>query len=281
LAVTMLSQHHISHVRQLTAVIVLLHGIFLLAPVGLAAQSSESVQRQTIISLYKTRQAVVDRLGEEAPLRPGSIRPEDEAWLFIAYLDGRIHHYCRQRYLSLGEAGLEGLPCPLDSAGKFATDRFASVPEKAGLTHREKVAHLDRELNESLGRFDDMLLEEEEKIAAHVPRQAEDGGPPFTGRKQDSTVGRTGAEGAVNSEAAGRPGQEKGTAGTVSDKPEGSVSGKTEQRSAPPTAGRRDLEEGDDDIVARQLREAAEQETDPEVKERLWEEYRKYKEGIR
>ena len=33
----------------------------------------------------------------------------------------------------------------------------------------------------------------------------------------------------------------------------------------------------DDDIVARQLREAAEAETDPEVKEKLWEEYRKYK----
>lgn len=33
----------------------------------------------------------------------------------------------------------------------------------------------------------------------------------------------------------------------------------------------------DDDVIARQLREAAEAETDPEVKEQLWEEYRKYK----
>ena len=33
----------------------------------------------------------------------------------------------------------------------------------------------------------------------------------------------------------------------------------------------------DDDVIARQLREAAEAETDPEVKEKLWEEYRKYK----
>jgi len=33
----------------------------------------------------------------------------------------------------------------------------------------------------------------------------------------------------------------------------------------------------DDDIVARQLREAAESETDPELRERLWEEYRAYK----
>jgi hypothetical protein len=35
----------------------------------------------------------------------------------------------------------------------------------------------------------------------------------------------------------------------------------------------------DDDIVARQLREAAERETDPELKEKLWQEYDKYKAG--
>ncbi len=33
----------------------------------------------------------------------------------------------------------------------------------------------------------------------------------------------------------------------------------------------------DDDIVAKQLREAALSEKDPELRERLWEEYRKYK----
>jgi hypothetical protein len=35
----------------------------------------------------------------------------------------------------------------------------------------------------------------------------------------------------------------------------------------------------DDDIVARQLREAAEKETDPELKEKLWKEYEAYKQG--
>jgi len=33
----------------------------------------------------------------------------------------------------------------------------------------------------------------------------------------------------------------------------------------------------DDDIVARQLREAAEKETDPVVREKLWKEYNEYK----
>ena len=33
----------------------------------------------------------------------------------------------------------------------------------------------------------------------------------------------------------------------------------------------------DDDVVARQLREAAMSEPDPAVREKLWDEYRKYK----
>ena len=35
----------------------------------------------------------------------------------------------------------------------------------------------------------------------------------------------------------------------------------------------------DDDVVARQLREAAMAETDPELREKLWEEYKRYKNG--
>lgn len=277
----MASIDHVGNFRRLAPVIVLLSCILLLSAVGPAAQSPEDVQRQTIVSLHKTRQAVAGRLGEAFSDRPGSIGPRDEARLFVAYLDGRIYHYCRQRYLSLGGAALAGLPCPVDSMGRLETDRFAPVPESAGQTSAEKVAQLDRELSEALGRFDDMLLQEEEKVAARVPRQAQDGGAASAGRQQGATVGQPGAEGAPDSEADGRPGQAGRAPGTVSDRAAGSAPGRTEQKPAPPTAGRRDLEEGDDDIVARQLREAAEQETDPEVKERLWEEYRKYKEGIR
>ena len=52
---------------------------------------------------------------------------------------------------------------------------------------------------------------------------------------------------------------------------------------APPTDGAKypppgDIPAGnDDDVVARQLREAAMREADPEVREKLWDEYRKYK----
>jgi hypothetical protein len=40
----------------------------------------------------------------------------------------------------------------------------------------------------------------------------------------------------------------------------------------------RDVGDGrDDDVVARQLREAATKEEDPELREKLWDEYREYK----
>ena len=57
----------------------------------------------------------------------------------------------------------------------------------------------------------------------------------------------------------------------------GGVGGGTAGGSGPGTVPA-DIPDGrDDDIVARQLREAAMKETDPELRERLWEEYRQYK----
>ena len=70
---------------------------------------------------------------------------------------------------------------------------------------------------------------------------------------------------------------------------ESQVGGALPKRAIPPTpAPPRRGAEGipddipdakDDDIIARQLREAAMQEEDPVLKEKLWEEYRKYKKG--
>jgi hypothetical protein len=74
-----------------------------------------------------------------------------------------------------------------------------------------------------------------------------------------------------------------------------SISRNGDEQSAPAAgeAGRAELPEGsngappedpvmsshDDDIISRQLREAAEKETDPELKAKLWAEYKRYKES--
>ena len=56
----------------------------------------------------------------------------------------------------------------------------------------------------------------------------------------------------------------------------GSGPGTTGSTDIPPDVG----DGSDDDIVARQLREAAMAEKDPELREKLWEEYRRYKASV-
>ncbi len=150
----------------------------------------------------------------------------------------------------------------------------------------DEVATLDRQLDASLAKFDGMLLKEMDEIRAGSSEKLQDlaeeaaeaakrlrdkgldvdtsgsksseesqegqEGGSATDQEMESTEGRTG------SETASRDRSRKGGEGPSS----------TKQRRA-------DYE--DDDIVARQLREAAENETDPELKEKLWKEYEEYK----
>ena len=60
----------------------------------------------------------------------------------------------------------------------------------------------------------------------------------------------------------------------------GGVGGGTAPGGKGPSSIPADIPDGrDDDIVARQIREAAMKETDPELREALWDEYRRYKKG--
>ena len=73
---------------------------------------------------------------------------------------------------------------------------------------------------------------------------------------------------------AGSPAERGGMAGGSTQIPD--IEGLSEEEVASRTP--EDIPDRvDDDIIARQLREAAVTETDPELRERLWEEYRKYK----
>ena len=260
-------------------------------PLSASAGQSSSFLKSTIVSLSKARDSIYEEqflgvLGGE-----GSARSKEDVSLFISYLDGRIYHYCRELYLSGGPGSLAGLPCPLGGQGDLETTQFGSVPEMSGQTSQEKVTQLDHDLSSALGEFDDMLLKEQEKVAAHIPRQRESGSSSAAGGgSSGSSGGEYGGEGqaAGMDQSAGGASQEAGDAEAGSfpqtgDEVKTFGKGSSGQSKLPPTAGRepKDLSQEDDDIVARQLREAAEQETDPEVKEKLWEEYRKYKEGIR
>ena len=122
---------------------------------------------------------------------------------------------------------------------------------------------------------------------------AEPGGQPAgqSGSEQAGGAGQPGGSGENAGGSGGQPGGEAGTgadpgatAGTGGKNPPGK--GGTHTRPGGGTAGgnggqaptaRPGAE--DDDIVARQLREAAEQEKDPVLKEKLWKEYDAYKKG--
>jgi hypothetical protein len=136
-----------------------------------------------------------------------------------------------------------------------------------------------------------MLLEEEKHLATRVPKQRESGKSGQDGSGMSSgAAGRSGETGSgeisssgeqsmgaeEGSGAEGPMGEQTASGGTGGSpgrgggetRQDGSVYGTPDGRIPPPH---------DDDIVARQLREAAEKETDPELKKKLWEEYWKYK----
>ncbi|MBW2441286.1 MAG: hypothetical protein JRH12_12470 [Deltaproteobacteria bacterium] len=151
----------------------------------------------------------------------------------------------------------------------------------------DRVAALDRELNASLSQFDAKLLKEMDAIrdeSAEKMRDLAQEAAEAAKRLRDSgvAVNTTGSESSESSEETTAEGQtekqsEKGdasaeTASTDSSRPGGEGGGGAQQEQ-----GRYE----DDDIVARQLREAAENETDPELKEKLWKEYYEYKKNQR
>ncbi len=244
-------------------------------------QSVQTDLSTTILSLDKTRKAVIEyHLSAAGRAEPAYSR--EEGLLFAAYLEGRITHYCRALYHSGGPQSLEGLPCGSPAQLLAGDPRFESVPNFSGQTSGEKAARLEEEFTAALGEFDEMLLQEQEKVAARIPRQREDGSGSQAGQPGQDGEPETTSEstGGGEEQAAGGADIESGGGPEQGATNEGAGQGSAAGSRRPPSQGPRELAE-DDDVVARQLREAAEQETDPEVKEKLWEEYRKYKEGTK
>ena len=106
------------------------------------------------------------------------------------------------------------------------------------------------------------------------------GGARTASSRKGGRLGGAGSEEASadgdRSTGSARGGTRAGGGRTTASAPEGTPP--TEDATVPPPA---DVGDGhDDDVVARQIREAAMKEEDPALREKLWEEYRRYK-GIR
>ncbi len=136
----------------------------------------------------------------------------------------------------------------------------------------DRAEQLGEELDKSVGDFDEAIGEEQRQVSS-VGRDTEGFG--------DGTGGGGGSIG-LGEQAAGASGggggYGSGAGGGVSGEQQqaGPLDGMTEEQKQARTP--EDIEVGAfDDVVARQIREAALAEDDPERRERYWEEYRKYK----
>lgn len=162
------------------------------------------------------------------------------------------------------------------------------------MTAGERVAVLDGQLGRGYEDFDGLILAERSRAqrqsneAGADPAGLYDGtgggvmpGVAFPGEGQ-GTQGQGGQGG-------GMPGQGGLPAGVIiAESGEGPQSGGSGGSMGGPNGGPAsetvgafpvpdDIPSGrDDDVVARQIREAAMNEPDPELRERLWDEYRRY-----
>ena len=195
-----------------------------------------------------------------------------EAADYATYV-ARLHRLVAEDCVALAEAGLplpSGLGCPALLLRSLAP---AAIDQAGEQTMDEQIAGLDAELSAGLGEFDEMLLREQERVRAAAPMADAAGGGGGGADGAGMDAGEEGADGEF------RTASEDGGDGSTS---EGLGAGPGAQRQGGRPGTPPDIPDGsDDDVVARQLREAAEKETDPELKKKLWEEYRKYKQGTR
>ena len=246
--------------------------------------------RQSVQALNRVREQAGRELDEASASGRFSMQDQHDYQTFIAFLGGRVGEYCRSLSLAGGLQAVAGLAC---SGGGEAGLPTLTAPASAVKTTDEQIEALDATFTDLLGDFDEMLLKEQDRIAAHQPRQRESGEPGgsgggggFGGSGGLSGQGGEGT-GSTGEEDQGILGQEAGEAAAQGSIPGGGAKGSGDgakgggggQSSASSGASGQSTLDIDDDIVARQLREAAEKETDPELKEKLWEEYRKYKAG--
>jgi len=163
----------------------------------------------------------------------------------------------------------------------------------AATLSEQELEDLEAELEESLGDFDEDIQREqtyaEERANEKAGEDAIGGIGEFEtyseekdgkGKgRQAPTVASSGEGSEEASDSAESEGGAGGASGQGGEKRQGSNPAQDTAEQEKANKEERDTPDlrKNDDIVARQIREAAEAETDPVLKEKLWEEYYNYK----
>jgi hypothetical protein len=156
--------------------------------------------------------------------------------------------------------------------------------DQADMTRAERIAEMDQAFLESVHRFDDCTLSKQEPSSdSDLTGESGSSGSSesIAGNEEDSKGGQSGYESTASDEMSGTEsestpvadmGTESVSAEDLDDKPV-TFNSASDNGAVP-----EDIPDANnDDVVAAQIRTAAEIETDPEKKEKLWNEYRRYK----
>lgn len=164
-----------------------------------------------------------------------------------------------------------GIPTEMQHGQKQMPISPGSPPRMpVGQTDEERRAQLERQLDASLADFDGRLLQERRESSSETAAGGE------SNAAGGIAAGVSDGSGQGASESSASVENTSGRGATPDDQI--ATAPENNQGPLPPGAPPADIPSGhDDDIVARQLREAAENETDPVLKEKLWQEYRDYK----
>jgi hypothetical protein len=160
----------------------------------------------------------------------------------------------------------------------FADLRTGSAGGGGGeMSSAERIAILDARLEEGYGEFDEMILGENERGRGGMGGVADvPGGTGDTGTGTGSGDGDVDEPVILSTNSGGTvSGGGYMPNGTITNTSATGTFGNGTQNAAYEVPD--DIPSGDDDdVVARQLREAAMNEPDPELREKLWDEYRAY-----
>jgi len=260
--------------------------LILLSLSGHAAKAEPPHAR--VLASHAALQAAQDDYRQRRTRGALAVGEEQDYQAYIEQLRERFLSACEAWKAVAADRVIHTHPCP---AGVVPLSRAATIDQAQEKTRLERTDALARELDTALSEFDEMLLREQERVKAATPPSADAGGGHGAGG-----AGGAGAEGAQGAQADGEEGM-AGTSGeasaTASTSDADSMQGAAGTGSGAGPSGQGghdrgaagtppDIPDGsDDDVVARQLREAAENETDPQLRARLWEEYRRYKRGTR
>lgn len=210
--------------------------------------SAANTLSDIITALDTTRSKYHNKL-----LSPTSKILQKEYLIFIDYLSFQINDYCNELIKQYGTDSVKDLPCSLNK-----------LENNKQQTSEEMIASLDEELMGTLGDFDEMLLVEDEKISQLSQQSSKQ-------NKSDSQSGGSSTNGSSSSSKNKQSNNQQKY---------NSTSGNRNSKQKNNNIQRRKLDEIDDDIVARQLKEAAEKEQNLDLQEKLWDEYYKYKKSI-